>query len=72
MKKKDSGFKFNLILTIVCAVMAILVYLTADENVRGGLTAQRTIVLILTITSGAFFTRLVPSGEKRERRKKEE
>jgi phage replication-related protein YjqB (UPF0714/DUF867 family) len=29
----------------------------------GGLNRQRTIVLILIITSGAFFIRLVPSGE---------
>jgi len=72
MKKKHKALSFDLVMAMVCAVLAMLVFLTADENMRGGIAAQHTIVLILAITSGAFFTRLVPPGGKQERRKKEE
>ena len=58
-----------MIMAIVCAVMAVLVHATANENNFGGLPLQRMIVVVLAITSVAFTTRLVPAGDKSERRK---
>ena len=61
--------RFYMIMAIVCAVMAVLVQATANEKNFGGLPFQRMIVVVLAITSVAFTARLVPVGDKSERRK---
>ena len=50
--------------------MAVLNLVTENENNFGGLPVQRMIVVVLAITSVAFTTRLVPAGDKSERREK--
>ena len=64
MKTNKKTKLFYLAMSLVCAVMAILILATANENNWGGLALQRTIAVVLGITSVAFSTRLVPPGGK--------
>lgn len=64
MNTENSAKKFYLIMSIVCALMAILVFITANKNILGGIAQQRMLVMVLVMTSIAFFSRLVPPGEK--------
>ena len=63
--KTDKNFNlFNLLMSLVCGLLAILILLTANPNNWGGMELQRMIAIVLAITSVAFSTRLVPPRGK--------
>lgn len=64
MKANKKPLNFYLVMSIVCMLMAILVVVTARQQAMGGIGSQRVLAVILTLTSLAFLTRLVPPGEK--------
>ena len=48
MNPNKKANQFYVIMAIVCAVMAVLVHATANENNFGGLPLQRMIVVVLS------------------------